>query len=104
MRARTACSLYFVPLSIINKPLGSMIEEYTKDWVELDDGHRQMMKWEWFSITTFFTTFISYPQLGFKGISSCLRNYCLDLLSIALYSVREPEYLGRLSASSKNHP
>jgi len=41
MRARSACSLYFVPLSIINKPLGSMIEEYTKDWVELDDGHRQ---------------------------------------------------------------
>ena len=63
----------------------------------------KMMKWEWFSVSTFFTTFISSPQLEFKSIPSCLRNYYLDLPSIALYSVREPEYLGILSASSKNH-
>lgn len=36
MRAKSTCSLYF---SINNKPFGSMIEEYIKDWVELDDGH-----------------------------------------------------------------
>ena len=38
----TYCYTYrwIVPLRIINKPLGSTLEEYTKDWVELDDGHR----------------------------------------------------------------
>lgn len=41
MRAKSTCSLYSVPFSINNKPFGSMIEEYIKDWVELDDGHRQ---------------------------------------------------------------